>query len=147
MTTPAHAGRMLCLNLPVTDLARSKAFFAKLGFSFNPAFTDDSAACMLVGAQAVVMLLSRERFAQFAKLPIGDPTTHTQAIYCLGLSARDEVDAVTDAALAAGGTEADGPEDLGFIYSRAFYDLDGHPWQVMWMAPAAALQGIEESPT
>jgi predicted lactoylglutathione lyase len=139
MNTHAHAGRLLCLNIPVADLARSKAFFAKLGFGFNPAFTDETnAACMLVGEQAIVMLLSRERFAQFAKLPIGDPTRDTQALFNLGVSARDEVDTVAVAALAAGATEADGPEDLGFMYSRSFFDLDGHPWQVMWMAPAAA---------
>src|SRR4029079_725801 len=80
--TVTHPGRMLFVNLPVADLERSKAFFAKLGFSFNPNFTDDTAACMLVGEHAFVMLLTREKFAQFAKLPIADPTTHTLALYC-----------------------------------------------------------------
>ena len=144
MTTPAHAGRMLFVNMPVADVERSRAFFAKLGFSFNPAFSDESAACMLVGEHAFVMLLSREKFAEFAKLPIADPTTHTLALYCFSVSARDEVDTVAEAALAAGGTEADGPEDHGFMYSRSFFDLDGHGWQVMWMDPAAAQQGHEE---
>ena len=143
MTTPAHAGRMLLVNIPVADIERSKAFFARLGFSFNPMFTDETAACMLVGEQASVMLLSHETFAQFAKLPMADPTTHALALYCFSVSARDEVDTVAEAALAAGGTEADGPEDHGFMYSRSFFDLDGHGWQVMWMDPAAAPQGPE----
>jgi hypothetical protein len=107
-------------------------------------FTNETAACMLVGEQASVMLLSHETFAQFAKLPMADPTTHTLALYCFSVSARDEVDTVAEAALAAGGTEADGPEDHGFMYSRSFFDLDGHGWQVMWMDPAAAQQGPEE---
>jgi predicted lactoylglutathione lyase len=128
---------MLFVNLPVADLERSKAFFAKLGFSFDPKFTDETATCMLVGEHAFVMLLTHEKFAQFAKLPLADPRTHTLALYCFSVSSRDEVDAVSDAALAAGGTEADGAEDYGFMYSRSFYDLDGHGWQVMWMDPAA----------
>src|ERR1700760_2754835 len=143
MTDLAHPGRMLFVNLPVVDVTRSKAFFAELGFSFNPAFTDESAACMLVGEHAFVMLLSRERFADFAKLPTADPTTHTLALYSFSVSSRDEVDTVSAAALAAGGTEADDAEDYGFMYSRSFYDLDGHGWQVMWMDPAAAEQGPE----
>ena len=144
MTAPVHAGRMLLVNIPVADIERSKAFFARLGFSYNPMFTGETAACMLVGEQAYVMLLSREKFGEFAKLPIADPTTHTLALYCFSVSARDEVDAVAEAALAAGGTEADGPEDHGFMYSRSFFDLDGHGWQVMWMDPAAAQQGSGE---
>jgi predicted lactoylglutathione lyase len=134
---------MLFVNLPVADVARSKAFFAELGFSFNPAFTDANAACMLVGEHAFVMLLSRERFTELSKLPIADPTTHTQALYCFSVSSRDEVDTVGAAALAAGGSEGDGPEDHGFMYSRSFFDLDGHGWQIMWMAPAAAEQSPE----
>ena len=144
MTTPAHPGRMLFVNIPVADLERSKAFFAKLGFGYNPAFTDETAACMPVGEQAFVMLLSREKFAEFSKLPVGDPTTHALALYCFSLSSRDEVDAVSAAALAAGGTEVDDAEDFGFMYSRSFFDLDGHGWQVMWMDPAAAARGPAE---
>src|SRR5437763_599170 len=143
MTTPPHAGRMLFVNMPVADLERSKAFFAKLGFTYNPMFTDDTAACMLVGEQAFIMLLTREKFAEFSKLPIADPATHALALYCFSVSSRDEVDTVSAAALAAGGSEADGAEDYGFMYSRSFFDLDGHGWQVMWMDPAAAEQGPE----
>jgi uncharacterized protein len=143
MTHPPHAGRMLFVNLPVSDLARSKAFFAELGFTYNPMFTDETAACMLVGEQAFVMLLTREKFAEFAQLPVGDPATQTLALYCFSAASRDEVDRVAAAAVAAGGTKADDAEDYGFMYSRSFYDLDGHGWQVMWMDPAAAEQGPE----
>jgi predicted lactoylglutathione lyase len=141
MTTPAHPGRTLFVNLPVVDVERSKAFFAGLGFTFNPQMTDETAACMLIGEQAFVMLLSREKFAQFSKLPIADPTTQTLGLYCFSVSSRDEVDSVSATALAAGATEADGAEDYGFMYSRSFYDLDGHGWQVMWMDPAAQPAG------
>jgi uncharacterized protein len=137
MSNPAHPGRTLFVTLPIADLDRSKAFFAKLGFSFNPLFGDEHSACMLVGEHAFVMLLTRERFAEFAKLPIGDPTTHTLALYSFSVSSREEVDAVGEAALAAGGTEADGAEDHGFMYTRSFFDPDGHGWQVLWMDPSA----------
>lgn len=143
MTTPAHPGRSLFLNMPVSDLERSTAFFTKLGFSFNPVFTNDSAACMLVGEDAFVMLLTRDKFSEFSKLPIADPRTHALALYCFSVSSRDEVDAVSAAALAAGGTEADEAEDFGFMYSRSFFDLDGHGWQVLWMDPAAIEHGPE----
>jgi predicted lactoylglutathione lyase len=143
MTTPAHSGRMLFVNLPVADLERSKAFFAELGFSYHPGFTDETAACMLVGEHAFVMLLSREKFAEFAKLPIADPTTHTLALYCFSASSRDEVDAVSAAALAAGGSEADDADDYGVLYARSFYDPDGHGRHVMWMDPASAEQDPE----
>ena len=143
MTTPAHPGRTLFVNMPVADVARSTAFFAQLGFSFNPAFSDETAACMLVGEHAFVMLLGREKFAEFSKLPVGDPTTHALALFTFSVASREEVDSVSAAALAAGATEADGAEDFGFMYSRSFFDLDGHGWQVMWMDPVAAEQGPE----
>jgi predicted lactoylglutathione lyase len=143
MSTPTHAGRTFFVNVPVENLERSKAFFAGLGFSFNPKFSDESAACMLVGEQAFIMLLEHEKFEQFSKLPMADPRTHVLALYTFGVSSREEVDTVTEAALAAGATVADEPEDYGFMYSRAFFDLDGHGWQIMWMDPAAAEQGPE----
>jgi hypothetical protein len=136
---------MLFVSIPVADVQRSKAFLAKLGFGFNPMFSDETSACMLVGEHAFVMLLSREKFAEFSKLPSADPTTHARALYSFSASSRDEVDTVATAALAAGGSEADGAEDHGFMYSRSFFDLDGHGWQVMWMDPAATPQAPEES--
>ena len=141
MTAPAHPGRMLFVTLPVADLERSRDFWAQLGFAFDPTFSDETAACMPIGEHAVVMLGTREKFAELSKLPIGDPRTHALALYCFGVETRAEVDAVADAALAAGARDAEDTEDLGFMYSRAFYDLDGHGWQVMWMDPAALAQG------
>ncbi|GAB3255732.1 VOC family protein [Kineosporia babensis] len=144
MTSTQNPGRMFFLNLPVADLERSKAFFAGLGFGFDPNFTDETAACMLVGEQASVMLLTHEKFAHFSRLPMGNARTHALALYCFSVGSREEVDSVTKAALAAGATEADGLEDYGFMCSRSFFDLDGHGWQVMWMDPAAAQAGPEE---
>jgi len=145
MTAPAHPGRTLFVSLPVADLERSTAFFAALGFRFNPAFADETAACMLVGEQASIMLLSHEKFAQFSKRPMADPATHALALFSFTVATREDVDTVAAAALAAGGVEADGLEDFGFMCSRSFFDLDGHGWQVMWMDPAAAQQGPEGS--
>ena len=145
MSRPAHPGRALSVNLPVADVERSKAFFAELGFTYDPVFTHETAACMLVGEQAFVMLLSREKFAEFSTLPMADPSTHALAFYNVSVSSREEVDAVSAAALAAGGSEADGAEDFGFMYSRSIFDLDGHGWQVMWMDPAAMQRGPEAS--
>ena len=146
MTTPARPGRTLFVTLPVADVERSTAFFAKLGFTFDPHLTGEAGACMLVGEQASVMLLGHERFAELSKLPTGDPTTHALALYCFSVASRDEVDVVSAAALAAGGVEADGLEDHGFMCSRSFFDLDGHGWQVVWMDPAATEEG-PEAPT
>jgi hypothetical protein len=134
---------MLFVNIPVADLERSKTFFAKLGFGYDAMLSDGNAACMPVGEHAIVMLLSREKFAEFSKLPMADPTTHTLALYSFSVSSRDEVDAVSAAALAAGGREADDAEDYGFMYTRSFFDLDGHGWQVLWMDPAAAERAPE----
>jgi predicted lactoylglutathione lyase len=142
-TSPQHA-RILFMNMPVADIARSTAFFEKLGFSFNPAFTDESTACMLISDHAFVMLLSHEKFAQYTHLPLGDATTHALALFGFSVASRDEVDTVSAAALAEGATEADGAEDHGFMYTRSFFDLDGHGWQVMWMDPTAAQQARED---
>jgi predicted lactoylglutathione lyase len=145
MTTPAHPNRMLFVNLPVKDLKASKAFFARLGFTYNPKFTDDeTSACMLIGEHAFCMLLTREKWAEFSKFPMADPTTHALALYCFSVGSRDEVDTVADAAIAAGGRDHHDAQDYGFMYSRSFFDLDGHGWQAMWMDPVAAELGPEE---
>ena len=144
MTTPAHPGRTLFVTLPVADVERSTAFFTQLGFTFDPRFTDATAACMLVGEHASVMLGSREKFAELSKRPVGDPAAHALALYAFTVPSREDVDRVADAALAAGGVEADPLEDLGFMVSRSFFDLDGHGWQVMWLDPAMAEQESAE---
>ena len=128
---------MLFVSIPVADLGRSKDFFAKLGFSFNPAFSGESAACMIVSDHAAVMLGTQESFAEISHRPMADPATHALALFSFGVDTREDVDSVADTALANGGTEADGPEDHGFMYTRSFFDPDGHGWQVMWMDPDA----------
>jgi predicted lactoylglutathione lyase len=144
MPAPAHPSRSLIVNIPVADLERSKAFFLKLGFGLDPrASQEGSSALIVFGDEASVMLSSRESFAEYAHLPAGDPATHALALYTFTVASRDEVDAVSATALAEGAREADGAEDFGFMYTRSFFDLDGHGWQVMWMNPAAAEQGPE----
>lgn len=145
MTSSSRPDRTLFVSMPVADLDRSTVFFAGLGFTFDPSFTGETAACMRVGEGAWVMLLSPEAFAQYSKLPAADPRTHALALYSFTVSSRDDVDAVADAALTAGATEADGPEDHGFMYTRSFFDLDGHGWQVMWMNPAAGQDAPAET--
>ncbi|MDO9406977.1 VOC family protein [Patulibacter sp.] len=136
MDAPAHPSRSLIVNMPVADVERSKAFFLKLGFGLDPRATDEGNHAMLVfGDQASVMLSSRESFATYSKLPAGDPATHALALYTFTVASRDEVDAVSATALAEGATEADGAEDFGFMYTRSFFDLDGHGWQIMWVNP------------
>ena len=138
---PAHPGRKLFINIAVADLARSVEFFTKLGFSFDPRFTDESATCMLVGEDAFFMLLERSRFETFTVKPLADPTAGTEALYCFSASSRDEVDSITETALSSGGAPAKETSDLGFMYGRSFQDPDGHHWEVMWMDPAAAEAG------
>jgi len=123
--------RLLFLNLPVADLAASRAFFAALGFEFNEKFCDDGAACMVVSEQGYVMLLQRERFAEFVTKPLADSTETTALTACVTAESREEVD-------------AKGPQDYGFMYQRSFYDLDGHLWEIAWMDPVAVEKGPAE---
>ena len=137
--------RLVFVNLPVTDLPASKEFFGKLGFEFDPKFTDDDCACMVVAEGAsYVMLLDRTRFEDFAVKPVADAHATTQALICLSAEDRAGVDSFADAALAAGGSPAKEPMDMGFMYGRSFADLDGHHWEVMWMDPKAVEQGPAE---
>jgi hypothetical protein len=129
------------LNLPVKDLPASQEFFRSLGFEFDPKFTDESAACMVVSEQAYVMLLVESRFADFAKKPIVDAHKATEGLFCLSADSREAVDAFADQALAAGGSPAGDAQDHGFMYGRSFNDLDGHHWEIMWMSPEAVEQG------
>ena len=133
----ASPGRKLFVNLPVKDLPRSIEFFTKLGFSFNPQFTDETATCMLIGEDAFAMLMVESRFAGFAKRPVGDPTTTTAALYSLSCSSREEVDTMVHTAVAHGGTHAAEPMDHGFMYGWSFYDPDGHHWEVFHMDMSA----------
>ncbi len=147
MTTSAtHTGsdRLVFLNLPVADAAASRAFFERLGFTFDDRFCDATTACLVLSDLAYVMLLEQSRFADFAARPVGDPSATTSALVCVSAADRDGVDALADAALAAGGRPAKDALDHGIMYGRSFYDLDGHHWEVMWMDPQAVEQGPSE---
>lgn len=133
--------RMMFVNLPVTDLGKSIEFFSRLGFEFNPQFTDETATCMIVGETNFVMLLTREKFSSFTPgLEICDTGKSTEVLVCLSADSRAEVDALLDKAVAAGGSNFRDPEDYGFMYGRSFRDLDGHIWEIMWMDAAAVQQ-------
>ena len=132
-----NATRKLFVNLAVRDLKQSMAFFSKLGFSFNPQFTDEKAACMVVSEDAFVMLLEAPFFETFTKKAICDTRTHTEGLFALSSDSREGVDAMLRDAIGAGGKEAMPPVDHGFMYGASFYDLDGHHWEVVWMNPSA----------
>lgn len=134
----ASASRKLFLNLPVADLARSMAFFRKLGFAFDPRFTDRHAACMRVGDGCSVMLLCRPFFESFTSKPTSEALESTAAVFALSCESNEEVDAMVHTALAAGGAPAMHPIRHGnFMYGWSFYDLDGHHWEVLHLNPAA----------
>jgi predicted lactoylglutathione lyase len=129
--------RQIFVNLAVKDLERSVAFFTELGFTFNPQFTDETATCMIVSDEAFVMLLVENRFKDFTKKELADPSSATEAIVALSAESREEVDELADKALAAGGSPANDPMDMDFMYSRSFQDPDGHIWELVWMNPSA----------
>jgi len=129
--------RKMFVNLPVRDLNVSKEFFAKLGFTFNPKFTDDNAACMIVSDEAFVMLLTEPMFKRFTRRELCDTARHTEGLFALSCESREEVDDLVGQAIAAGGTHAMDPQDHGFMYGWSFYDPDGHHWEVFWMDPKA----------
>lgn len=127
--------RQIFVNLPVADLDRSKAFFARLGFDFNPQFTDDKAACMVVSDDIYVMLLVRDFFQTFTKKPVADAAKATEVLVCLSCSSRGEVDTLVSQAIEAGGTAPNAPQDHGFMYAHGFEDPDGHVWELVYMEP------------
>lgn len=129
--------RQMYVNLPVRDMERTKAFFTSLGFSFNPQFTNDQGACMVIGPDSYVMLLVEPFFRNFTKKAIADATQTTEVLVCLSCSSRAEVDELVRKALAAGGTAPQPPQDHGFMYGHGFTDLDGHMWELMFMDPNA----------
>jgi uncharacterized protein len=136
--------RLLFLNLPVADLRASRAFFAELGFDFNEKFCDAGAACMVVSEGAFVMLLQRDRFAEFVTKPLANSGETTGLTVCVSAESRAEVDSLADTAGSAGAGDAKAPQDYGFMYQRSFYDLDGHLWEIAWMDPVAVEKGPGE---
>ena len=135
--------QMIFVNLPVTDLPKSKAFYEAVGAVNNPAFTDDTAACMVVAEGSIhVMLLTHEKWATFTSKAIPDAHTTAQVLLCVSADSRDAVDGQVDKAVKAGGKADPTPtQDFGFMYGRSFEDPDGHIWEVMWMDPTAIPAG------
>ena len=129
--------QMIFVNLPVKDLNRSVEFFTKLGYKFNPQFTDKNATCMIVGENIFVMLLVEEFFKTFTPKPIVDAKSGTEVLVALSAESRDHVNRIVETALAAGAREFRDPADHGFMYQRSFEDLDGHIWEYVWMDPSA----------
>ncbi|MFD3555422.1 VOC family protein [Streptomyces goshikiensis] len=127
---------MIFVNLPVKDLDASKAFWGKLGYSFNAQFSDENCASMVISDTIVAMLLTEARFKDFTHKAITDTSTSTEALLCLSSESRTAVDELVDAAVGAGATEPRPAQDYGTMYGRAFEDLDGHTWEIMWMDPA-----------
>ncbi len=130
--------QQIFVNLPVANLQRSIDFFSALGFSFNPQWTDDTATCMVVGENIYVMLLTHEKFQSFTPKAVADAQQVSEVLVCLSRDSREAVDRMVSGALAAGGSACRAPEDHGFMYGHSFQDPDGHIWELVWLAPAAA---------
>lgn len=128
---------MIFVNLPVADVGASRAFWTSLGYPVNEQFSDDRALSIVLGENITAMLLQTDYFATFTTLPVIDAKTSIQTLVALSSDSRESVDALLAAALAAGATEPREPQDLGFMYQRAFSDLDGHTWEIAWMDASA----------
>ena len=134
--------RMIFVNLPVADLAKSRAFLEALGAVNEPRFTDETAASMTLSDTIHVMLLTHDKFRQFTPRPIADANAASEVLLCLSADSRESVDTAVSRAEAAGGTADPAPkQDYGVMYGRSVADPDGHIWEIMWMDAAAAEQG------
>ena len=129
--------KQIFVNLPVSDLPKSKAFFEALGLAFNPQFTNEQGACLVLGENIHAMLLSREFFKTFIDKEIADSRRTTEVLTCLSCESRAEVDAVVAKAVKAGGIAHRQPQDHGFMYAHGFEDLDGHIWELAYMDMSA----------
>lgn len=129
--------RQIYVNLPVKNLERSKAFFGSLGFQFNPQFTSESGAGMVIADNIYAMLLTESFFQTFTKKPVADATRSTEVLVCLSCESRAEVDELVRRAITAGGKAPNAPQDHGFMYSHGFEDIDGHVWELAYMDPGA----------
>lgn len=131
--------RQIFVNLPIKNMEKSQAFFRSLGFSFNPQFTNDQGACLVISENHnYVMLLVEPFFSTFTKKSIADSSKTTEVLVCMSCDSRSEVDALVKKAVAAGGKTPNAAQDHGFMYGHGFEDLDGHLWELMWMDPNAA---------
>ena len=129
--------KQIFINLPVKDLPKTILFFTKLGFTFNPQFTDENATCMIVSENIFVMLLVEKFFKTFIKKEISDAHKSTEVLLSLTAGSRKEVDEIVHKAIQAGGKEPREAQDHGWMYGRAFEDLDGHIWEVFYMDESA----------
>lgn len=134
------AARKIFVNLPVKDLERSMQFFRILGFDFNPQFTDETAACMVVSEDIYVMLLTEAKFAVFTPKAVSDAKKTTEVLVALSCHGRDEVDDLVKKAVASGGSTYADAKDYGFMYQHGFQDPDGHIWELFYMHPDAVPQ-------
>lgn len=129
--------KMIFVNLPVTDLKRSREFYEQIGAPNNPQFTDETAACMVISDTIFVMLLTHDKWRTFTDRAIPDAHKSAQVLLCLSEDSKEDVDARVTAASKLGKADPNQTQDLGFMYGRSFADPDGHIWEVMWMDPAA----------
>jgi hypothetical protein len=128
---------MVCVNLPVSDLAASRAFFSGLGFSFNEAFSDATSACLVVSESASIMLLTPGKWAQFVTLPQPDARTTTGVLTAISLESRAEVGQMAELALSMGGSRYRPAEDHEFMVTHAICDPDGNVFELFWIDQAA----------
>jgi len=129
--------KQIFVNLPVKDIGKTRAFFAGLGFTFNPQFSDERALCMIIGENIYAMLLQEAYFQTFTKKPVADARTSTEVLTCLSCDSREQVDSMVAKAVAGGGSAPNEKQDHGFMYYHSFEDLDGHGWELMYMDPNA----------
>lgn len=134
----------LFVNLPVKNLDRSVDFFTKVGFTFNPQYTDEKGTCMVIGEDIYVMLLAQEYFRTFTKKQVYDAAKGTEVILALSAESREKVDEIVHRATDAGANTPTSKQDLGFMYGWGFEDLDGHLWEVFYMEPGVGSKVDEE---
>ncbi|GEC72294.1 MAG TPA: VOC family protein [Flavobacterium sp.] len=125
--------KQVFINLAVNDLQKSMDFYAALGFTNNPQFSDDQGKCMVWSENIFVMILSHEKFKSFATKPIADTKTKLAGLFALAVDSVDEVNKIVDSGLAAGGVEPTEMKDYGFMQQRTIEDLDGHTWEIFYM--------------
>ncbi|MBV9930740.1 MAG: VOC family protein [Alphaproteobacteria bacterium] len=125
--------RMIFVNLPVADLRRSVAFYEAVGFTVNPQFTDETAACMVLSDEIHVMLLTHDKYRMFTSKEIADAHRTSAVLLCISCDSRAAVDDITEAALAHGSREPSPKDEYSFMYGRSFEDPDGHCWAPMWL--------------
>ncbi|MFA6554108.1 MAG: VOC family protein [Candidatus Paceibacterota bacterium] len=121
------------VNLPVKDLGKSMEFFSNLGYSFDPRFTDEKAGCLVISEHIFAMLVTEKFFKTFTKKKIANAKEVTEALLALSVESKEEVDDVFNRAIESGGKINHEPEDLDWMYTKSFQDLDGHVWEVFYM--------------